>query len=66
MIKMALCNYCENYIGLKDGWKRACKAYPEGMPCDYLGSREKCNGDYCYKEKSTIPPKIKEKMERIA
>ena len=51
MAGVSLCSYCKNYTGLKDGWIMTCKAYPEGIPCDFDGSKEACNDGIAFEMK---------------
>ena len=33
------CTFCLNKLPKKDGWKSCCKAYPDGLPTDYIFER---------------------------
>ena len=30
------CDLCKHKLGMKDGWKPTCKAFPEGIPVKYV------------------------------
>ena len=32
------CDKCANRIGMKDGWKPICKAFPDGIPVEMLNT----------------------------
>ena len=33
------CSYCLHILPKKDGWRSCCKAFPDGIPGDYLFER---------------------------
>lgn len=52
MIYIPPCDYCKNKLPLIDGWKMACRAFPDGIPYDfdmlYSDEKEECNNGFKY------------------
>ena len=44
------CDKCKNMMELLDGWKRACKTFPKGIPLHFYGNAEgkECNNGIGY------------------
>ncbi len=62
MLTISRCSWCNNYIGLKDGWLPACKAYPDGQPVDFEPDyKNECNNNFGF----VVKPEKKKKYNEL-